>query len=235
MTSCSTALLHSVSFPGILLDRKQCLLTTWWRERAPWRICALSWGWKDEWSPWAGGSQGWILITLVISWEMETFLSISCLGPHGEATAASWGLFIYSSTISPPGHQDLRIRRSLSCLRPYISYNSTWMQTSRVLSFLVRPLLFFSFHCHLSPPKPFPSICRILASLEIKSSKIPQTVHNLLSFLLPSLNILKPALHLAPLPPWRYQVGSLPHFVAQTLWFGFSTILPAHSSAHSPT
>lgn len=84
-------------------------------------------------------------------------------------------------------------------------------------------------------PKPFPSICRILASLEIKSSKTSQTVHNLLSFPLPSLNILKPALHIVPLPPWRHQVGSLPPFVAPTLWFLFSTILPAHSSAHSPT
>lgn len=94
---------------------------------------------------------------------------------------------------------------------------------------------FFLSNAIYPSPKPFPSICRILASLEIKSSKIPQTVHNLLSFLLPSLDILKPALHLAPLPPWRYQVGSLPPFVAQTLWFVFSTILPAHSSAHSPT
>ena len=139
MTSCSTALLHPVSFPGIVPDQKQCLLTTWWRERAPWRICTLSWGWKDEWSPWTGGFQGWILNTLAVSWGMETFLSISCLRPHGEATAASWGPFICSSTFSPPGHQDLRIHRSFSCLRSYVSYNSTWMQTSRVLSFLLLP------------------------------------------------------------------------------------------------
>lgn len=91
---------------------------------------------------------------------------------------------------------------------------------------------FLSIAIHPSP-KPFPSVCIILASLEIKSSKTPRTVHNLLSFPHPSWNILKPALHLAPLLPWRYQVGSLPASVAQSWWFVISTILPAHSSAHS--
>lgn len=91
---------------------------------------------------------------------------------------------------------------------------------------------FISIAIHPSP-KPFPSVCRILASLEIKSSKTPRTVHNLLSFPHHSWNILKPALHLAPLLPWRYQVDSIPASVAQSRWFVISTILPAHSSAHS--
>lgn len=77
-----------------------------------------------------------------------------------EATAASWGPFTCSLTFSPPGHQDLRILRSLSCLRSYISYNSTWMQTSgsSLSSYcLILPhSWFFSFHWHSSLPKTFP-------------------------------------------------------------------------------
>lgn len=154
-----------------------------------------------------------------------------------EATAASWGPFTCSSTFSPPRHQDLRIQGSLSCLRSYIlqlHLNADLQGPLYPLTALYFLTLGFFISIAIHPsPKPFPSVCRILASLEIKSSKTPRTVHNLLSFPHHSWNILKPALHLAPLLPWRYQVDSIPASVAQSRWFVISTILPAHSSAHS--